>query len=178
MRIFSKDGDFAAFVGLLEKARQRIDVRILGWCLMGNHWHLVLWPRKDGDLSRFVMWLCTTHVRRWRAHRRSSGEGHLYQGRFKSFAVQTDEHLLTVLCYVEANAARARLVKRAELWPWSSVGASKVDVTLTESPVEKPANWMMQVNGERWVKATAKKLGAQSSLRDPWRPRKKQQRHS
>ena len=144
------------------------------------------------------MWLCTTHVRRWREHRRSSGEGHLYQGRFKSFAVQTDEHLLTVLQYVEANPLRAGMVKRAELWPWSSSGTAKADVKLTECPAKKPANWLRLVNAkvgdaqverlresiqrgrpygsERWVKATAKKLGAQSSLRDPWRPRKRQKR--
>jgi putative transposase len=194
MRIFRKEGDFAAFLKLLEEARRRTGMRILGWCLMGNHWHLVLWPRKDGDLSRFMMWLCTTHVRRWREHRGSSGEGHLYQGRFKSFAVQADDHLLTVLRYVEANALRAGLVKRAEDWRWSSLRGAEAGVELAEWPVDKPGDWLATVNGklkdveverlrtsvkrgrpygaERWMKSAAKKLGAEASLRDPWRPRK------
>src|SRR5947209_20451824 len=90
MGIFEKDGDFAAFLKLLEEGRVRSGMRVLGYCLMDNHWHLVLWPRKGEDLSRFRGWVSTTHVRRWREHRGNSGEGHLYQGRFKSFLVQDD----------------------------------------------------------------------------------------
>src|SRR5574340_852580 len=85
MDIFKKPEDFAAFVKLLEEGRRRHAMRILGYCLMHNHWHLVLWPRRGTDLSKFIAWVSTTHVRRWRAHRVSAGEGHLYQGRFKGF---------------------------------------------------------------------------------------------
>jgi len=96
MRIFQKRGDFEAFVKLLEEGRKRVGMRILGYCLMDNHWHLVIWPKRGKDLARFVGWVSTTHVRRWREHRHSGGLGHLYQGRYKSFLVQEDAHFLTV----------------------------------------------------------------------------------
>src|ERR1700733_7605847 len=89
MDIFTKDGDYAAFIKLLEEAHRRIPtVRIFGYCLMRDHWHLVVMPTVAKDLSRFMAWLCTTHVRRWRAHRPGEAQGHLYQGRFKLFVAQ------------------------------------------------------------------------------------------
>ena len=106
MDVFRKPGDFAAFVTILEEGRQRVKMRILAYCLMNNHWHIVLWPREAGDLSKFVQWISSTHVRRWREHRENVGKGHLYQGRFKAFPVQSDAHLLDVLGYVEANPLR------------------------------------------------------------------------
>ena len=198
MDIFHKAGDFAAFVKLLEEARQRTAMRILAYCLMDNHWHLVLWPRRGKDLSRFMGWVGTTHVRRWREHRDSNGEGHLYQGRFKDFPIQSDHHLLTVIRYVEANPLRANLVQRAEDWPWSSLGGAPgfggITLELAPWPVEKPRNWKQLVNrslpkaeldrldvsvtrgrpfgDEKWTAATVGKLGLENTVRDPWRPRK------
>jgi putative transposase len=198
MNLFEKDGDFSAFLKVLEEGRRRHGMRLLGYCLMSNHWHLVLWPRGDKDLSQFMQWVSTTHVRRWREHRSNVGEGHLYQGRFKSFPIEQDHHLLTVLRYVEANPLRATLVRRAEEWPWSSLGRglSSPDtfVQLSPWPVERAANWTEKVNASltqkeveqirlsvrrgrpfgrpSWVEKTAKTLGLQSSLRDPWRPNK------
>lgn len=93
--IFHKNGDFAAFVQLLRQAGERNPTRLLAYCLMPNHFHLVLWPRADGDLSDYMRWLLTAHVRRYHQHYHSSG--HVYQGRFRSFPIQEDEHLLTVL---------------------------------------------------------------------------------
>ena len=101
------------------------DMRLLAYCLMPNHFHLLLWPREDGDLSRFMRWLTVTHTQRWHAHHRTAGTGHLYQGRFKSFPVQSDEHFLTVCRYVERNALRANLVERAEDWRWGSLAARR-----------------------------------------------------
>src|SRR5688572_30907818 len=115
MTLFHKDGDYAAFEKLIAEAKERFPgVRLLGYCLMPNHWHQMLWPREDGELSSFLGWLSNAHVRRWHAHYHSDGEGHIYQGRFKSFPVQDDRHLLLALRYVEANPLRARLVERAE----------------------------------------------------------------
>ena len=111
--IFDKAADYAAFERILAEARERNDMRIMAYCLMRNHWHLVLWPRHDGDLSRFMGWLTLTHTQRWHAHRGTGGTGHVYQGRFKSFPVQADEHFLTVCRYVERNALRAKRVKKA-----------------------------------------------------------------
>jgi REP element-mobilizing transposase RayT len=119
--LFQKDGDYAAFEQVLTEARQLYDVPVLAYCLMPNHWHLVLWPRADRDLSRFVGWLTLTHTQRWHAHYHTVGCGHAYQGRFKSFPVQEDDYFLTVCRYVERNALRAGLVPRAEAWRWGSL---------------------------------------------------------
>ena len=199
MDIFEKPADFAAFIKLLEEARRRADMRILGYCLMSNHWHLVLWPRKGKDLSRFIGWLCTTHVRRWRAHRANVGEGHLYQGRFKSFPVQDDEHFLKLMRYVEANPLRAGMVETAQSWPWSSLaaapGAEGVRVQLESWPVDRPVQWTRIVNqtldreslnqlqlsvqrsrpfgSPNWTQRIVKRLGLESTIRNPWRPNKR-----
>ena len=111
MRIFGKQRDFEAFEEVIEQAKARLPMRVLAWCVMPNHWHLVLWPRGDGDLSEFMRWLTVTHTQRWHAAHRSAGAGPFYQGRFKSFPIQKDEHLLTVLRYVERNPLRAKLVE-------------------------------------------------------------------
>ncbi len=125
LTIFETDDDYLAFEQILAEAQQRITMRLLAYCLMPNHWHLVLWPHGDGDLSRFVGWMTLTHTQRWHAFHQSAGSGHLYQGRFKSFPVQEDEHFLTVCRYVECNPVRAGLVPRAEAWPWGSLGRSQ-----------------------------------------------------
>src|SRR5881398_558378 len=114
--LFHKDADYAAFEKVLRQAKGWQPIRLLAFCLMPNHWHLVLWPEHDGELTAFLRWLTHTHSMRWHAHYHTGGTGHVYQGRFKSFPVETDEHLYTVLRYVERNALRANLVARAEDW--------------------------------------------------------------
>ena len=96
LAVFASDADYAAFERVLRHAVARFDTRLLAYCLMLNHFHLRLWPREDGDLSTFMCWLTMTHTRRCHAHHRTAGTGHLYQGRYKSFPVQSDEHLPTV----------------------------------------------------------------------------------
>ena len=145
--VFLDDDDYAAFVDLLDRARDRLPMRVLAYCLMPNHFHLVLRPLQDGDLSRFMQWLLTAHVRRH--HRRHDSSGHAWQGRFKAFPVQDDDHLTTCLRYVERNPLRAGLVARAEDWPWSSLGAAG---TAGAAPAVEPgprpprAAWVERVN--------------------------------
>src|SRR5262245_2962950 len=91
-----KPADFDAFLRVLAEAKQQVPMRLLAFCLMPDHWHLVLWPKADGELSRFVGWLSLTHTQRWHAHYHNTGAGHLYQGRFKSFPVQEDDHFYTL----------------------------------------------------------------------------------
>src|SRR5256885_2321789 len=79
LTIFEDDGDYEAFERVLAEAVPRHAMRLLAYCVMPNHFHLVLWPRGDGDLSRFMRWLTLTHTQRWHAHRGSAGAGHLYQ---------------------------------------------------------------------------------------------------
>ena len=117
--VFHKPEDFRAFLKLLVEAQDRLPLRVTGYCLMTNRFHLLLWPHADGDLSRFMQWLLTSHVRRY--HRHYRGSGHVWQGRFKAFPIQQDEHYLSVLRYVERNPLRAELVDRAQVWPWSSL---------------------------------------------------------
>jgi len=81
-----KDGDYNAFIKSIAEASLRNPMRVLAYCLMPNHFHLALWPAKDGDLSPWMHWLLTTHVRRYQRHYHSSG--HIWQGRFKAFPVQ------------------------------------------------------------------------------------------
>jgi REP-associated tyrosine transposase len=110
---------------------------------MPNHWLLLLWPRVDGELSEVMRWITVTHTQRWHVHRHSAGTGPVYQGRFKSFPVQTDDHFVTVARYVERNALRANLVSRAEEWRWSSLfqyvhQGTKFFEFINEWPLERP----------------------------------------
>ncbi len=111
--LFDKPADYMAFEKILNEAHERTAIRIAAYCLMPNHWHLVLWPRDDGELSEVMRWITVTHTQRWHAHRESFGSGPVYQGRFRSFPVQTDEHFLTVARYVERNALRAKRGQRS-----------------------------------------------------------------
>lgn len=122
-RMFRKDGDFEAFERVLAEAVSRSDgdVELHAYCVMGNHWHLVIRTRVDGAMGGFMKWLTTTHAGRYRVAHGQQGIGHLYQGRYKSFMIEDDAHFLTVCRYVERNAARASLVERAEDWPWGSL---------------------------------------------------------
>ena len=107
MRLFLKDKDFEAFERIIEKTLESCPMRICAYCLLSNHWHFVLWPEHDGDLGAFMQKLTITHVRNWQENRRRVGYGHLYQGRYKSFPVETDDHFYQLVRYVERNALRA-----------------------------------------------------------------------
>ena len=124
-------------------------MRILAACLMPNHFHLVLWPVTGSDLSAYMQLLMTVHVRRYHRHYGTTGLGHIYQGRFKNFIVQSDIHLYRVLRYVEGNALRAGLVADARLWKWSTL-AQRVTPGgheyLAEWPVPRPHDWHHFVN--------------------------------
>src|SRR5271170_188212 len=120
--LFQKDGDYDAFERVLVEAMEKHPTRLLAYCLMPNHWHFVLWPTHDGEMTAFLRWLTHTHTQRWHAHYHTAGTGHVYQGRFKAFPVEDNDHLYTLLRYVERNALRAGLLKRAEQWLWSSLG--------------------------------------------------------
>jgi putative transposase len=128
-------------------------MRVVAYTLMPNHWHLVLWPRHDGDLGAFMQKLTITHVRNWQENRRRVGYGHLYQGRYKSFPIQSDEHFYQVVRYVERNPLRAGLVESADRWRWGSLwrrmhGTADQRAPLCEWPLVRPRQWLAHVNGE------------------------------
>ena len=193
--LFRKEDDYAAFVRLVEEACERLPMRVLAYCLMPNHFHLVLWPHGDGDLGRWMQWLLTSHVRRYHRHYHTSG--HVWQGRFKAFPIEQDEHLIAVLRYVERNPLRANLVERAEDWIWSSLAwraQGKRPAMLAKWPVACPRNWIDYVNrpqtdaelaalqrsidrgtpfgDDRWQRRIATRLGLEASLRPRGRPGK------
>ncbi len=174
-------------------------MRILGYCLMPKHWHLVLWPEGDDDLGSFMQRLTVTHVTRWQRNYNMVGYGHVCQGRFKSFPVETDDYFYQVMRYTERNALRAKLVTKAEDWPWGSLwirqfGAAEHRAMLSDWPMPRPRSWVQYVNqpasnaeldairrscnrgspygSESWVHTTAKTLGLESTLRAPGRPKK------
>ncbi len=195
--VFHEADDYAEFVDLLYQATDMHDVRLLAYCLLPDHFHLVLWPRKDGDLSRWMQWLATSHVRRY--HRRRHTSGHIWEGRFRAFPVQPDEHLLTVLRYVEQNPLRRKELKlrKLERWSWSSVGRMVTGLErprIEPGPMARGRNWLRSVQepltaeelavvrhsvvrgtpfgDAKWQQRIVAKLGLESTMRPRGRPRK------
>jgi putative transposase len=147
--IFSQQGDYEMFLTTLADAIKQTPLAILAYVIMPNHFHLVLWPQRGTDISAFMRWFMNAHIRRYHRFGELWGTGHLYQGRFKAFPIQTDHHLLTVLRYVEANPLRAHLVPRAEAWKWSSLTRETCldgRLIITPSPVRRPDSWTDIVN--------------------------------
>jgi putative transposase len=195
-KIFATDRDYLAFEETVEETLRLYPMRILGYCWLPNHWHFVLWPKEDGQLSAFLQRLTNTHTQRWQRAKQKVGDGHLYQGRFKSFPIEADEHFYTVMRYVERNALRANLCEAAELWRWGSLWRRTNNVRwplLSDWPLPEPRNWTKQVNtpqteaelaairrsvqrgsplgSEAWVQAAARALGLTSTLRPRGRPK-------
>lgn len=143
--LFSDPYDYEAFVSTVLETLLLAPMRVLAFCLMPSHWHFLLWPELDGQLARFMHRLTTTHACRWNAFRGLSGTGHVYQGPYKFFPVQDDDHYLTVARYVERNALRAGLVDRAEAWPWGSLRAMP-PIALSPGPLPRGSLWVEHVN--------------------------------
>ncbi len=196
--LFECDADFAAFERILWETLRACPMRIVAYCLMSNHWHMVLWPERDDDLPSFMQRLTNTHVKRWKEHRHEVGLGPLYQGRYKSFPVQADDYFYQVVRYVERNPLRANLVPRAEEWRWSSLVApahsNAPAPLLADWPLPKPAHWLDYVNSVQtegelsalrecvqrgtpygnldWINTTSERLHLNSTLHSPGRPRR------
>jgi putative transposase len=142
--LFHSPADYRQLERVLVEACEQVPMRILAYCAMPNHWHLLVWPREDGHLSAFMRWATTTHAVRWRMDRDTVGEGAVYQGRYRAVPVQDDRHLLIVARYIERNPVRAGLARRAADWPWSSAGAGRPVFDrppLSEWPLPRPADW-------------------------------------
>jgi putative transposase len=195
-KIFHEPADYDSFIELVGKAQLRVFVPILAYCLMPNHLHFVVRPNSAEDLTQWAHWLFTSHAHRYRAKHDTTG--HVWQGRFKTFAIQRDQHLLTVLRYVERNALASNLVGRAEEWQWGSLRWRKSPVAplaLAACPVELPSHWDEFVNlpqtaielaeirtcanrqrpfgAKDWVNDAIDRLQNHQSLGPPGRPRKR-----
>ncbi len=197
--IFHKPEDYAAFENILLEAIERFKIKLFSYCLMPNHWHFAVSPQVDGEMGRFGQWISLTHTQRYHAHYEMVGLGHLYQGRFKSFPVQSDDHFLTMCRYVERNAFSADMCVSPELWPWGSLyhwhqQSSLSKRLLSPWPIQRCANWIEWVRldfsqperaqihwsirrgvpfgDQTWVELTARQLDLESTMRPRGRPRK------
>ena len=198
-RLFRSPIQYQAFLGIVKESLNIVPLRILAYCLMPNHWHLVLYPRADGDLAKFMQRVTMTHTQRYHAKGRTVGYGHLYQGRYKSLPVDMGGPFMTLVRYVERNARRAGLAPRAEDWPWSSVhvrllGKAEEKQMLSPWPVPEPADylkWLNQSQGkeeiaeirqaikrnrpygsEKWTATAVTQFGLESTTRSRGRPKK------
>ena len=193
--VFHEASDYLAFVHLIAKAQVRLEIPLFAICLMPNHVHLVVRPNGDGDISRWMQWLFTTHASHY--HCKYGTTGHVWQGRYKHVPVQGDHHLLTLMRYVERNALRANLVHRAEEWRWGSLHwrIREQDVLkLAASPTPLPVAWIEFVNqpqsaaelqairtsvnrqrpfgDQDWIARTARSGELKQSLSNVGRPRR------
>ena len=196
--IFKKEGDFAAFEKILGEGLERFEVELYSYQLMTNHYHLVLCPLVDGEMGRFMGWVGGTHTMRYHAHYDTSGLGHVYQQRYKSFPIQNDGHFLCVCRYVERNALRAEMVARAEGWRWGSLwrwlqNPEPDPKLLSPWPIPRSPKWAQRVNqalsqseldavrvsaqrgrplGDgKWVESIVKQFGLESTVRPRGRQR-------
>jgi len=195
MQIFRAEKDYEAFHRVVEQTLRVARIRICAYCWMPNHWHFVLWPERDGDLSTFMQRMANMHTQRWQRAKLRVGYGHLYQARFKSFPIESNEHFYSVVRYVERNPLRAGLVQRAEDWPWGSLRQrtrKERGSLLADWPLPQPSDWTEYVNSPQteaeleaihrcvrrgspygnsvWIEQTAEQLGLQSTLRRRGRP--------
>lgn len=200
MKLFRTEKDYEAFHRVVNETLRVAPIRICAYCWLPNHWHFVLWPQRDGDLSTFMQRMTNMHTQRWQRAKLRVGYGHLYQGRYKSFPVETDDHFYAVVRYVQRNALRAGLVERAEDWRWGSLAQRAglaSGLPLAEWPLPEPSDWVQYVNAPQteaeleairrcvrrgspygnasWIEQTAESLGLQSTLRRRGRPLKEHQ---
>jgi putative transposase len=201
MELFESTTDYHAFLAIIREVQDKCPVDLFSYCIMPNHWHMVLRTAEDGDLAAFMQRLTTTHARRWRMNRHSVGVGYVYQGRYRSFPMRSGVHFLKVCRYVERNALRANLCRSSENWRWGSLWQREnrpnhVELPLLCNwPVSMPRDWIRKVNRPEnkeelealrvcaqrgrpfgdadWVQSTIEKLGLEHTFRHRGRPFKK-----
>ncbi len=196
--IFKTKKDYQLFETVLVEAQKKTDMRILAYCVMPNHFHIAVYPKNDGDVQSFMCWLTKTHTQRWHVAHQTVGYGHLYQGRYKSFIVNTDAYYFSLMKYIEQNPLRAGLVARVQDWQWGSFyrrlyGSAEQKGLLCSWPMEEDADYVKEINncfsgevlkylrtsvskgsplgGEEWKSALIESLKLGHTMRGVGRPR-------
>ena len=147
--LFHKPSDYRAFLCIVAEVAHLIRMRILAYCIMRNHFHLLLWPHAGQDLPIFMHRLMTIHIARYLKHYPPASPGHIYQGRYTNSLVELGRPLISVARYVEANALNAGLVGQAQEYAWSSASPLALEAErpdLSEWPIPKPVDWLKLVN--------------------------------
>jgi putative transposase len=169
--IYHDSRDYMSFTALMMEGAQRFPVRIFGYCLMPNHFHLLLEPCEENALSDFMEWVTGRYACGLRRRTETVGHGHVFQRRFWSAPVNGENGFLMVLRYIERNPVRGNLVPVADLWPWSSyVGRAARHKGLCALPCELPTTWAEMVHtieDEKVLQSIRSAL-----VRSPGRPRK------
>jgi putative transposase len=143
--ILDGDADREVYLNLLKESIEQHEISLIGYCLMSNHVHLVIIPRKADGMAAALKLTHGRYAAFWNAKHRSSG--HVWQGRYYSYPLDR-EHLWRALRYTELNPVRAGLVAQAESWTWSSAaihcGAAAVGGFLAMEP------WKEQWSVSSW----------------------------
>lgn len=196
VQLFDSTEDYSAVESLLLRAKVATGMRLLDYCIMPNHFHVILWPRAASEMSQFMRRFTGVHAQIWQTARGSTGSGAVYQGRYKAIPVQTERYFYKVCHYVHSNPLRAGLVPRAEDWRWSSLWRRlhNEDVDLLDPwPIPCPPDWLQLLNATTaadelatvrgaikrgiplgdpdWIEKTARIVGLRSRLRSRGRPK-------
>lgn len=140
LTLFKNPYDYLQILQTFREAMETFPISLYAYCMMPNHWHLLVRPHHRDAISRFMHWFGTTHATRYRKSHESVGQGALYQNRFRSHPVEGSAAFFKTAAYIERNPLSAGLVAEAPAWPWSSAAYSPI-LSTEKWPFPKPANW-------------------------------------
>ena len=197
--LFHEDEDYIRFEKTLTEAVEIFDLPLLAYVVMPNHFHFVFYPALDNQIGQFMQWFTLTHTKRHHTSKDTTGYGHLYQGRYKSFITQSDNHTLRLIQYVERNPVGVNLVQNPLDWRYGSLyrryrGTDKEKKILGAWPVDEPKDYLKHIGipekedglellrksitrgqpfgNAEWVLSIIKKYKLQSTTRSEGRPKK------
>ncbi|MFN9640213.1 MAG: hypothetical protein ACK56W_09380 [Pirellula sp.] len=194
--LFRNDDEYESFKGLVQESVEKLEPRLLAYCLLPKRWSAILVPRRDGDLSRWVGWLTSVHSMRRRSVSKGKSVGGLYERRFRSFPIQDNERLLEAIQFVE-SLGKSKKLTSGEVYPWSSQhdrSQQKLPDWMASPPIAFPTDWVQRsqkplseeisdrlencmergcpYGDAHWVQRTAVRFKLESTLRRRGRPKK------